>query len=81
MADREKMMRWVYQAVETAGGEASLLQVARHIWENHEIDLRASGDDFYTWQYDMRWAAQKLRDEKKFVSTAAQTGRKWAIAK
>lgn len=81
MANRERMMRWVYQAVEAEGGEASVLQVAKYIWSHHESELKSSGDDFYTWQYDMRWAAQKLRDDKKFVAAAVQNGRKWAIAK
>ena len=32
------------------------------IWEIHEKDL--SGTDlFYTWQYDYRWAATKLREK------------------
>jgi hypothetical protein len=81
MANREDLVRWVYQAVEENGGEASLIEVAKHIWKNHESDLKSSGDLFYTWQYDMRWAAQHLRDENKFVAATAQADRKWAIAK
>jgi hypothetical protein len=46
---------------------APLVDVARHIWSRHEADLRAAGDLFFTWQYDMRWAAQKLRDAKKLA--------------
>jgi hypothetical protein len=39
--------------------------IAKHIWEHSEADLRRSGRLFYTWQYDMRWAMQRLRDAGK----------------
>ena len=35
------------------------------IWKHHENDLQTAGSLFYTWQYDMRWAAQKLQKEGK----------------
>jgi hypothetical protein len=55
----------VHKALVALGGKAPLAKVAQHIWENHETELRDSGELFYTWQYDMRWAAQKLRDAHK----------------
>ncbi|BCP51623.1 hypothetical protein K32_02400 [Kaistia sp. 32K] len=60
---REKLKQWVLQAVDHRGGKASIVDVARHIWAEHEAELKSAGDLFYTWQYDMRWAAQKLRDD------------------
>lgn len=39
------------------------MRVAEYIWANHELELRDSGDFFYTWQYDLRWVAKVLRDE------------------
>ena len=62
MATKTDLDRWVKTALVDLGGSATIPHVAQHIWENHEADLRASGDLFYTWQYDMRWAAQKLVD-------------------
>ncbi|WP_114189217.1 hypothetical protein [Microvirga aerophila] len=47
-------------------GRAHLIDVAREIWSRHEADLRLN-DLFYTWQYDMRWAAQRLVDEGKLT--------------
>jgi hypothetical protein len=80
MSKQETLVPWVYKAVKDAGGEASIIEVAKYIWKRHQRDLEKS-DLLYTWQYDMRWAAQKLRDEKKFISTASQSNRKWVIAK
>ena len=75
MADREQLKEWVYQAVQKNQGKTKLVNVARHIWDHHEQELRNSGDLFYTWQYEMRWAAQKLRDEGKLTLA----GRDWAV--
>ena len=51
--------------------------IAKHIWDNHQADLQASGDLFYTWQYAMRWEAQKLQHEGKLTKKAK--GRCWAL--
>ena len=65
MTEKDDLKDWVFSAIQAHGGEATLVEVAKHIWENHEEELRASGDLFYTWQYDMRWATQYLRDTGK----------------
>lgn len=61
MATKHDLQDWVRDALKGLGGSAHLAEVAKIIWRNHESDLRASGDLFYTWQYDMRWAANRLR--------------------
>ncbi len=75
MATRHDLEDWVYRAVESLGGEAKLIEVAKKLWADHESELKASGDLFYTWQYDMRWAADRLRKQGKM----ALSGRNWAI--
>jgi hypothetical protein len=60
---RVELKELVYKAVVAHGGRASLVQVAEFIWKHAEHDLKAAGDLFYTWQYDMRWAATRLREE------------------
>jgi hypothetical protein len=62
---REELAEIGSRAVATGGGEATIVQVAEYIWRNHEADLKASGDQFYTWQYEMRWAAQSPRSQGK----------------
>ncbi len=63
MGFRENLKEWVKDALGELGGRASINEVARQIWLDHETDLKSSGDYFYSWQYDMRWAAQRLRDK------------------
>ena len=43
---------------------------AKFVWDNYEKDLRASGDFFYTWQYDLRWAGDGLVKEGKLDKTS-----------
>ncbi len=79
MASRAELQDWVIAALKSKGGAASIVEVAKHIWANHESELRASGDLFYTWQYDMRWACTKLR-ERKVVQAAEISDRgEWRL--
>lgn len=77
---REDLQAVVLEAVKELGGSAPLIEVAKYVWNTREADLRASGDLFYTWQYDMRWAAQKLRDAGVFRPASASEDRKWELA-
>ena len=74
---RATLKQWVMNALRDLGGSAQIAPIAKHIWDHHESELRISGDFFYTWQYEMRWAGQKLQQEgllKKYRS-----GRKWEL--
>lgn len=51
------------EALEANEGRATLRDVSKYIWNNYKNELKESGDLFYTWQYDMRWAAVKLRKD------------------
>ncbi len=62
MAGRDVLMDWVEEALIALNGSASLLDVAKKIWDLHEADL-INTELFYTWQYDYRWAATKLREK------------------
>ncbi len=79
--DRERLLGAVVRAIEDNGGQSTIVQVAKHIWEHHEVDLKNSGDFFYTWQYEMRWAAQKLRNAGQ-LTLGRENGRNvWQLVK
>ena len=63
MATKNDLKEWILDALRDLGGRGRIWEMSKHIWERHERDLRASGALFYTWQYDMRWAGQKLQKE------------------
>ena len=79
MATKGDLVDWVLEALKSASGSGTLLYVAKHIWENHEEELRASGTLFYTWQYDMRWAATELRRRSVMVSAEEDRRGKWTL--
>jgi hypothetical protein len=78
-AFRDNIELWVREAVTEAGGDASVLETAKYIWARHEGEIRSSGDHFYSWQYDMRWAAQRLRD-RNILTVEKVAGRsRWLL--
>lgn len=71
------LIEWVLDAIIAHNGSASIAEIAEHIWRNHEQQLRNSGDLFYTWQYDMRWAAFQLRRTGKMKAAALSPVGRW----
>jgi hypothetical protein len=63
MAHTEDLRNWLIEALKENNGSASIVEVCKFVWETQENELRRSGDLFFTWQYDIRWAAHKLRKE------------------
>ena len=61
MAHRKDLRKWLTEALEANNGSASIVEVCKYVWEKYENELRRSDDLFYTWQYDIRWAATQLR--------------------
>jgi hypothetical protein len=80
MITREVLLQWVLEALEALGGRGHVPEVAREIWRRHEQELRAAGDLFYTWQYDMRWAAQQLRNSGRLRDVDGKRGLPWELA-
>ncbi|MGK8642200.1 hypothetical protein ACRS7F_22250 [Brucella anthropi] len=78
MATKGDLVGWVEEALRSAGGTASILYVAQYIWNNHKKQLEAN-DLFYTWQYDMRWAATELRKRGVMVRAEDDRRGKWTL--
>lgn len=78
VATRADLTDWVHAALVELGGRGSQLDVAKLVWRDHERDLRDSGDLFFTWQYDIRWAATRLR--KRGVMAVNRAGEPWRLA-
>ncbi|MDP9056413.1 MAG: hypothetical protein M3N34_03645 [Pseudomonadota bacterium] len=76
MSSRQDLQSWIIESLQL-NGASTVTEVAKIIWHDHEADLRKSGDLFYTWQYDMRWQAQKLQDQGKLVKR--KSDRLWAL--
>jgi hypothetical protein len=59
----EMLEGWILDALKAGGGELAVIDVHKYVWDHRETELRQSGDHFYKWQYEIRWAAQNLRDK------------------
>ena len=70
----------VFEALKALGGRGTIVQICKYIWEQYEPELRKSGDLFYSWQYDMRWAGQHLRDTGKLVKADKTSKGLWVIS-
>jgi hypothetical protein len=79
MATKADLANWVSDSLRKRGGRATLLEVSKDVWQAHEADLRASGDLFYTWQYDLRWAATKLRQAGRMVDAKTSPPGIWEM--
>ena len=80
MASKLDLLPWLENALRTLGGRGKIPQICEKIWEAHETDLRSSGDLFYTWQYDVRWAANQLRQNKVMKANETSPKGLWELA-
>lgn len=80
MATREDLQEWVIEALRALGGRGRIVQICKHIWDKHESDLRSSGNLMYTWQYDVRWAGQVLRNKGVLKSVDGSRNQPWELA-
>jgi hypothetical protein len=71
----------VHKALTALGGRGRIAEICKYIWEAHEAELRNSGDLFYTWQYDVRWAANRLRASGKMKPAILSPSGIWELKK
>ena len=81
MAHKDDLLDWLLKALKAHGGNASILVICNYVWKNYEGELRKSGDLFYTWQYDIRSAADKLRREKTMRAANLSPKGLWELTK
>lgn len=60
MLDRSGLLPIIVAALKSSEGTARMRDIAKYIWDHHEKELRQSGEFFYVWQYDLRWAGDAL---------------------
>jgi hypothetical protein len=76
---KDMLPELLYDVLSCMGGSACIVSVCRKFWEKHEKDLIKSGDMFYTWQYDIRWAATTLRKSGRMKDARVSPSGVWEI--
>jgi len=79
MLNRNDLPRLTLEALRSNAGSLSIVDVCKFVWNNYESSLRSSGDLFFTWQYDIRWAATELRKEGKMKSADLSPNGIWEL--
>lgn len=51
---------WLLEGLAAAGGSATPIDVSKQVWARHRGELESAGDLFYTWQIELRSAADAL---------------------
>lgn len=69
----------LYNAIKDMSGQTSIIDVSKFIWKHYKNDLRNSGNLFYTWQYDIRWAATELRKSNRMRAAEQSPRGIWEI--
>lgn len=62
---RQELPKKLEFILRSMGGKGTIVDVCKMFWKEFEHDIRNSGDLFYTWQYDIRWAATVLRQSNR----------------
>ncbi len=81
MMTREDICGWVVEALRALGGSSRIVPICKYIWDHYEAELRSSGDIFYPWQYDVRWAGQQLRDQGILTPVNNKRNTPWELKK
>lgn len=69
---RSDLPEMLYCTLKELGGSASMMDVFRKFWYDNKDKLNETDDIFYTWNYDIRWAATQLRKQGKMKLASKQ---------
>lgn len=72
---REDLPDILHGILKEFGRKASMMDVFKYFWKKYKNELKETDDIFYTWNYDIRWAATELRKRRimKPASTKENT--------
>lgn len=74
------MKQWIIECLQEYDGSAWPREVSKYVWDNYEQELKDAGGILYTWQYDIRWAAQQLRNEGVLKPVFNRRDLPWELA-
>lgn len=70
--ERKDLPDLLYKTIASLGRKAPMMSVFREFWKLYACNLDPSEDMFYTWNYDLRWAATELRKKGKMKPASAK---------
>lgn len=79
--NRNNLPDYLFEILNDLGGKGTIVETCKRFWDKYEAELRASGDLFYTWQYDIRWAATELRKTDRMIDASSSERGMWELNK
>ncbi len=76
---RDDLPDILYCTIKDMGGKADIIGICKYVWNHYQDELKKSRDLFYTWQYDIRWAATELRKTKRMKAAEQSPRGIWEI--
>ncbi|MDD4815529.1 MAG: hypothetical protein PHQ62_00095 [Clostridia bacterium] len=55
----------LYNIIHQLGGKPNMMEIFKKFWKEYGSNFTTDDDIFYTWNYDIRWAATQLRKQRK----------------
>ncbi len=65
MMTRSDLPNILYSILKQLGGSATMMDVFKKFWVDNKHKLHETDDIFYSWNFDIRWAATQLRKQGK----------------
>ena len=62
----------LYNIIKELGGRASMMDIFKKFWSKYKHQIKETDDIFYTWNYDIRWAATYLRKHGRMKAASIQ---------
>ena len=69
---RQDLPDLLYKTIKSLGGKVVMIEIFREFWKQYSEKLKSSGDLFYTWNYDIRWAATELRKQNRMTPASTK---------
>ena len=77
---KEDLPDKLIEVLKALGGRGTILEICKKFWEINGKYLDERNDLFYTWQYDIRWAATELRKQKIMKSKDVSPKGIWELS-
>lgn len=74
------MTNWVIDALEHHDGKATIIEISKYVWDYYGEKIKRSGDMFYKWQYEIRWAGNILRKKGVLRPTGESPRGVWKLS-
>jgi hypothetical protein len=79
MANKIDLENILCIALHKMGNQGSIIEICKWVWNNYADELEKSGDLYFTWQYDIRWAATSLRKKGKILPAELSPKGIWVL--